>query len=88
MADALKHNDCRNFIPVDVAKGICSLANEMIIIDSGACPKFEQLAKCKNCRGFVNPDKDNIGTCVGLNDGGFWALGETIAVTCEGYQVK
>lgn len=87
MANGLKHNDCRNFAPVDVAKGICRIKNELIFIDGEPCEKFEMLPKCKNCGHFINVDKDDIGTCKGFKDN-YWAFGENIAVTCENYQVK
>ncbi|MDK2824075.1 MAG: 4-hydroxyphenylacetate decarboxylase small subunit [Clostridia bacterium] len=86
MDKLLKHSDCRNFAPVDVAKGICRIKNELIFIDSSVCNKFVTLPKCKNCSNFV-PDKDHMGTCKGFKDN-YWAYEENIAVTCEEYAVK
>lgn len=87
MSKNAKHNDCRNFVPVDVAKGLCRVSKQMIFIDDTAvCPKFEQLSKCENCGNFVNPDSDNMGTCVGLSDKEFWASGNMLAGNCEGYK--
>ncbi|WP_027623091.1 4-hydroxyphenylacetate decarboxylase small subunit [Clostridium lundense] len=80
-----KHNDCLNFSPIDVAKGICRLTNSIIFIDSQTCGKFNELPKCKNCTNFKNPNKDNIGTCTGLKKEA-WAYGDLNAVTCEGYK--
>ena len=84
---AKKHSDCRNFIPVDVAKGLCQREKTMVFIDEGeVCGKFETLPKCKNCSNFVEPAPDGMGTCVGLSDGEFWAQGDLTATTCEGYR--
>ena len=32
-----KHNDCENFCPIDVAKGICRLTDEFVFIESQTC---------------------------------------------------
>jgi 4-hydroxyphenylacetate decarboxylase small subunit len=79
-----KHNDCENFAPVDVAKGICRLSNEKIFIDSAVCPKFEAVPKCGSCGLFKNADKDGIGTCVGLQKD-YWTAANYNAGLCEGY---
>jgi 4-hydroxyphenylacetate decarboxylase small subunit len=83
----MKHSDCSNFSPIDVAKGICRLTNEMIFIDTSVCENFNEVSKCKNCSNFINPNKDNMGTCVGLEKQS-WTYGELNAVTCEGYKVN
>jgi len=80
----MKHNDCENFSPIDVAKGICRLSNKMVFIDTPVCESFIAVSKCKNCSSFKNPNKDNIGTCVGLKKES-WTYGDLNAVTCEGY---
>jgi 4-hydroxyphenylacetate decarboxylase small subunit len=83
----MKHNDCVNFSPVDVAKGICRLSNQTVFIDALVCEKFNEVSKCKNCSSFKNPNKDNMGTCVGLKKPS-WTYGELNAVTCEGYKAN
>ncbi|MEG1255204.1 4-hydroxyphenylacetate decarboxylase small subunit [Clostridium sp.] len=83
----MKHNDCVNFSQIDVAKGICRLSNEMIFIDTPVCENFNEVSKCNNCANFKNPDKDNVGTCVGLKKQS-WTYGELNAVTCEGYKLN
>ncbi|MCT4606168.1 MAG: 4-hydroxyphenylacetate decarboxylase small subunit [Marinisporobacter sp.] len=82
-----KHNDCSNFAPIDIAKGICRLTNNIIFTDTATCPKFTALKKCKNCSHFTNSNEDNVGTCLGLEKES-WTYGELCAVTCEGYQEK
>lgn len=83
----LKHNDCKHFVAVDVVKGICRRSDKIIFIDSDICPKFEAVAKCKNCENFLEPDEDNIGTCK-CSKIGYWTYGENFALNCEGYQAK
>lgn len=85
--DCLNHNDCRNFIPVDAAKGICSVNKTEILIDGPTCPKFETLPKCKNCSNFTDQDDKAMGICAGFKDK-YWTFGDLKAVTCEGYQAK
>lgn len=77
----LLHNDCRNFCSMDVAKGICRRSQEMVLIDSQACPCFVQLAKCKVCANYSATD-ENTGVCKAEKDEP-WAYPEMIAVTCE-----
>lgn len=80
-----KHNDCSNFCPIDVAKGICRLTNETIFIDSEVCISYNEMPKCKNCGNFKNPTNDGLGTC-----GGFkketWTSAELKASLCERYK--
>jgi len=83
----LKHHDCRNFIPIDVAKGICNAKKMVVLIDSDICPKFKALPKCKNCGNFKNPDDKSIGNCVGFSDN-YWVYADLKAVTCEKYQAQ
>jgi len=85
--ESMKHNDCANFSPIDVAKGICRLSNQMVFIDAAVCEKFNEVSKCKNCSSFKNPNKDNMGTCTGLKIQS-WTYGELNTVTCEGYKTN
>ena len=81
----MKHSDCVNFCPIDVAKGICRVSNQMIFVDTEVCGDFTEASKCRNCGNFRNQNKDNIGTCVGLKKES-WTFAELSAVTCEGYR--
>ena len=45
-----KHSDCANYIPIDVAKGICHANGDITVqIDTPTCPKFTPGFKCKFC---------------------------------------
>ncbi len=81
----MKHSDCNNFCPIDVAKGICRLSNEMIFIDTEVCRNFDEASKCRNCSNFKNSNKDNIGICVGFKNEA-WTFADLSAVTCECYK--
>lgn len=82
-----KHNDCRNFITVDVAKGICSISNEKILIDSKVCTAFVNIKKCKNCGSFAPSTEKTLGTCTGFKEPD-WAYGDLVAENCEKYSPK
>ena len=82
-----KHNDCSNFAPIDVAKGICRITNKTVFTDTPVCPTFSELAKCKNCTHFVDSKKENMGVCTGLEKEN-WTYANLVAKTCEGYDKK
>ena len=79
-----KHSDCENFAFVDVAKGICRLTKERVLIDSAVCGKFEQIPTCGQCAAFKNPNADGIGLCQGLSKE-YWTDEHYHAALCEGY---
>ena len=81
------HSDCRNFIPVDVAKGYCNLLKSNVLVDSSVCSNFFQIAKCKVCAQFGKPDEKGFGHCNGFNDD-YWSFGELKATNCEMFQAK
>lgn len=84
----LKHHDCRNFAPVDVAKGICHLSKKMVQTDSPVCENFEELAKCRNCANFTaDKNQETMGTCEAENTKP-WTFEDLIAVNCELYSAK
>ncbi len=84
---ANKHNDCRNFVTVDVSKGICRRTGEMIVLDSDTCEHFSELPKCKNCAAFARNGADEMGTCQ-ADKRQPWTYPELIAVTCGMYSHK
>jgi len=82
-----KHNDCLNCSPIDAAKGICRITNEMVNIDSEVCNRFELVPKCKNCQYFKERKEDNLGTCTGLEKED-WTFGDLNSITCKGHKFK
>lgn len=84
---ANKHNDCRNFVTVDVSKGICRRTGELIMLDTDCCGHFSPLPKCKNCAAFVCGEVEGIGTCKAEKQE-HWTYPELVAVTCDWYASK
>lgn len=82
-----KHSDCRNFIAIDVAKGICNIFDKDIFIDGDICPDFLLLPKCKNCENFLVQDEKEVASCKGFSDN-YWTFDELSAVNCEKYKLK
>jgi len=82
-----KHNDCRNFVTVDVSKGICRRTGDLILIDTNTCEHFTELPKCKNCAAFAAGNEENIGICQAEKTE-HWTYPELMAVTCAWYTHK
>jgi 4-hydroxyphenylacetate decarboxylase small subunit len=80
----VKHSDCRNFIGVDVAKGICGATNDTVLIDSEVCATFVMLKKCKNCGHFTLGTEKTLGRCTGFAKPD-WVYEDLIAEQCEQY---
>ncbi len=80
----LAHDDCRNYVSLDVAKGICRRTNEVVLIGVASCDAYQQLPKCKFCSKFVG-SAEGMGACTAEKDEP-WAYGEMIAVTCDWFK--
>ena len=63
MEPGTRHLDCRNFAPVDVAKGICHARKEMVLADGESCELFERLPKCRHCASYTPGAEAYLGTC-------------------------
>ncbi len=57
------HNDCRNFAPLDVIKGICHLSKQVVPADEPNCDAFDKMPKCRHCLHYTSADKEFTGTC-------------------------
>jgi 4-hydroxyphenylacetate decarboxylase small subunit len=55
--------DCRNYAPVDVAKGICHVRKQMVLADGDACELFDRLPKCRHCAHYTQGPEEYLGTC-------------------------
>lgn len=80
-----RHSDCRNYENIDVKKGICLIDNGIVSFDYTSCERFKIKPKCKYCKNFGDVSSEGIGRCTGLEDKEYWALGERIAITCNGF---
>ncbi len=83
----LKHIDCLNFIPVDVAKGICNFHSKEILVEGNICENFKLMPECNNCSYFMEPDSKGTGKCAGFSDN-YWTFASLKAVNCEKYNMK
>ena len=83
MNDNLKHMDCRNYAPLDVAKGICHRTKEMVLADADHCEYFVATRKCKFCAHFVAGNQ-YLGTCSAMTSKPM-TYPDLITVTCENF---
>lgn len=87
MTTTFNHRDCRNYAPVDVAKGICHLTKEMVQADAEQCSDFTLMPRCKHCKHFAaDAAVHEMGTCeVSTHVPKFFAYPDMVSVTCEQY---
>jgi len=77
-----RHLDCRNYAPVDVAKGICHVKKQIILADDESCETFEKLPKCKHCAKYTPGEEEHLGTCA-VSPTQHMTYPDLIGVTCE-----
>jgi 4-hydroxyphenylacetate decarboxylase small subunit len=88
MVKVEKHSDCLNYIPVDVAKGICVRENGIITLDSVVCDKSVLRPKCKYCSNYYFQEKETNngdGICKGFEKES-WVYGELSSENCENWK--
>ena len=86
--EKLLYRDTRNYVPVDVTKGIDHLTGETVLADKEAPAGYEVMPKCKNCVNFKE-DGEQMGICEGsMSDPKFFAYPDMVATTCEMYKAK
>jgi 4-hydroxyphenylacetate decarboxylase small subunit len=82
-----KHLHCRNYAPVDVVKGICHRTKETLLADDGACPAFDRLPRCGECRLYSPGAEERLGIC-GASPERPMTYPDLAAVTCEWFAWK
>jgi 4-hydroxyphenylacetate decarboxylase small subunit len=87
MEQGFKHLDCRNFAPVDVAKGICHIRKQMTLADGESCELFERLPKCKHCANYTPGEEEYLGICK-ASTGRPMTYPDLSGVTCEWFTWK
>ncbi len=80
-----RHMHCRNYAPVDVVKGICHVTKEIVQADDGACPAFDRLPRCAECKRYVSGEAEYVGAC-SAEPGAPMTYPDLIAVTCESFE--
>lgn len=86
MNDNLTHMDCRNYAPLDVAKGICHRSKELVLADDDHCESFVATQKCKFCSHFVATNH-YLGIC-GAAASKPITYPDLITVTCENFALR
>lgn len=82
------YRDTREFVPVDVDKGLDRLTGEWVKADALAPEGYTLMPKCKNCKNYDEAEQ-HIGTCeASMQEPKFIAYGDMSAVTCEMYKAK
>jgi 4-hydroxyphenylacetate decarboxylase small subunit len=77
------HKDCKNYLAVDVFKGICKVDKININADDESCEKFSQIEKCRYCLNYSSTD-EFLGRCMQKAD----AYPDMIAKTCDIFEWK
>ena len=73
--------DCRNFVAVDVAKGICHRTKDVVLGDEVRCEHFVAIPKCKLCAHF-RVTGESLGACHAVPHKPM-TYPDLLAVTCE-----
>lgn len=82
------YRDTREFVPVDVDKGIDRLTGEWVKADALAPEGYTLMPKCKFCKSYTETEPF-IGQCeASMQEPKFIAYGDMNAVTCEMYNPK
>ena len=84
MRESSGHLDCRNYAPLDVAKGVCHVKKHVVRADEAPCDTFEALPKCKHCRNYLPGEVEYIGVCAASRSRPM-AYPDLIGVTCEDF---
>ena len=79
--------DCRNYAPVDVAKGVCHNRKQMILADGESCEMFERMPKCGHCANYTPGEDEYLGTCK-ASAARPMTYPDLIGVTCEWFTWK
>ena len=80
MDKVMKHMDCRNYVALDVAKGICHRAKELVLADADRCEHCVPVPRCKFCAHFVSGD-EYLGACSAVSNRPM-TYPDLITVTC------
>ena len=85
MSNVMKHMDCRNYVALDVAKGICHRTKDLVPADAEHCEHCVPIQKCKFCVHFV-PGEEYLGVCAAVSHRPM-TYPNLITVTCDKFVV-
>lgn len=80
-----RHMHCRNYAPVDVVKGICHVTKGIVRADDDACPSFDCLPRCAECKRYLPSEEQYIGICSATPDRPM-TYPDLVAATCEWFE--
>lgn len=80
--ETFTHTECRNYAPVDVAKGICHRTKELVLADGDHCEHLEKIQKCKFCSQYTASNQEYLGTCDAVISKPM-TYPDLVTVTCE-----
>lgn len=79
------HRDCRNYAPLDAARGICHKTKEVVAADEKNCECFSCLPRCCRCSNYAaDESKPQVGICR-RSPNNFLAYGDMTAKTCRDF---
>ena len=87
MKPVMKNLDCRQYAPVDAAKGICHRSKEMVLAEGQACHRFERAPKCRHCRHYLSGQEEYLGTCGAVKSRPM-TYPDLSGITCEWFNWK
>lgn len=85
MTTQLNCRDCRDYVPIDVVKGMCHVKKTIVASDAGQCGDASLMPKCKHCTQFkADSETVEMGVCqASTSDPKFFAYPDMVSVTCE-----
>jgi 4-hydroxyphenylacetate decarboxylase small subunit len=83
----LTYRDTRDYVPIDVIKGIDLRSHEVVMADDPAPAEAEAMPKCRLCKHYTPGEDETLGTCEGSPDR-FFAYADMVAVTCAMFEEK
>jgi 4-hydroxyphenylacetate decarboxylase small subunit len=88
MKTLLSCRDCRDYVPIDVVKGMCHVTKTIKVGGEDQCSDFSLMPKCKHCTQFTaDPEIVEMGVCeASFSDPKFFAYPDMVSVTCELFQ--
>lgn len=82
--DTLTYRDTRDYVAIDVDKGIDHRTGQMVHADAVAPEGYEVLPKCKHCKYYKTSD-ETTGHCT-ADEQNFIAYADMAAITCRDYE--
>ena len=85
MSESPTHLHCRNYAPIDVVKGVCHVTKMEVNADDEACPSFDRLPRCMECKLYSATEEKYVGVCGATSDKPM-TYPNLAAVTCEWFE--